>query len=833
MRILDVMGLSWLWFRRGLRRELRLPLLALALAGAAAGGVALFSAQLAHTVNRAANGVLGADLEVRANAPVPGTLTALAARLGLAHTPVVTFPTVAVAGKHLKLVSLRAIERSYPLRGSITLRAHSGSATHVATGVPKRGTIWANPTLVAALHAKVGAPLKLGKKRFIIAALVARAPGAELDLAGIAPLVVMNRADLAATGLANAQSRVTHELLLAGAPIALKRFRKQAKPLLPTGAELRDVGDISPRVRAPLVNTRAFLALALLATLLIAAAALVQSARSYLARQRTGAAILKTLGAGRGAVRAIYALELLWLAITASIIGIIVGWGIASGLGALAAHWFHLGLAPMPLWALAAAPIAVAILGAGFRLAPLLGLAQAPPALALRGGGEGARGIAINVAAAIIATVALIAWQGAGNPELTLWTLIAAAVLATLIGGTGYLLLRLLGAPGASLRPAWRYAMTLLSRRAGRSLGELIAFGLALTVILLLTGVRHDLLATWRATLPASAPDLFVINIQGNQRAGVKDLLADEGIAAVKLYPMVKARLAAINGVSATQWKTRLHSVHAKRLVDRDQTLSMRAHTSSGTKIVAGHGWRAADRGKPLVSVEGDWAKDLHVGLGDQLRFSIAGQKLTLTIHNLRKINWRSFEPNFFLVTPPGTLAGYPMQWITAVHTGGKERAGLDLVREFPNLTVVNVGSIIAAVRTLLRHAALALAAVFALAVFAAVLVLLAALEAGRGERRHELALMRVLGARRRLLATTLATEFATLGAIAGLIAGLVAAGAGFALARWVFEIPAHFDGWLVLAGVLAGAIGIGGIGLAATLGLTRAPPRLALRRGV
>lgn len=824
-------ALSWLWFRRGLRRELRLPLAALALAAAAAGGVALFSTQLAYTVNRAANSALGADLEVRAHEPLPDSLAGLAESLGLQTTSVTTFPTVAVAGDALKLASLRAIEAPYPLRGDILLRAGADTPTRRATGIPPRGAVWASPALVAALHTHVGATLTLGKKSFRIAALVARAPGTELDLAGVAPVVIVNRSDLAATGLAGTQSRISHRLLLAGSPPSVKTFRHRAEPLLPTGAELRDVDDLA-RIGGPLDDTRDFLALALLATLLIAAAALVQSSRSYLARQRPNAAILKTLGGTHSTLRGVYALELLWLALAASAIGIVVGWGIARGLGALAAFWFDLTLSPAPLWSLAAAPIAVAILGVGFRLVPLMSLANAPPALVLRGQSAGRRTTIINLLAAVLATVALVAWQGWGNPELTLLTLAAAAMLAVLIAGAGYLLLRLLGASGASLRPAWRYALTGLSRRAARSLAELVAFGLALTVILLLTGVRHDLVTTWQAAVPAKAPDLFVINIQTRQRAAMKKLLADHGITDTAFYPMTKARLTGVNGMPANKWKATLEPGHARRLLERDQTLSMRTKMSPGTKMVAGQWWHKGDYGKPLVSAEADWAHDLGVDAGDTLEFSVAGRTLRLTIASLRKVNWRSLQPNFFLVVPPGSLEGYPRQWITSIHTGGNTKIALVLVRAFPNLTTINVGSIISAVAGLLRNAAFALAAVFALAVLAAVLVLLAALEAGRAERRRELALMRVLGARRGLLATLLATEFVTLGAIAGTAAGLVAAGAGYAMAQWLLDIPAGFDGWLVLAGALAGAIGIGGIGLGATFSLTRTPPGNALRRG-
>ncbi|MGH8271331.1 MAG: ABC transporter permease, partial [Gammaproteobacteria bacterium] len=530
-------------------------------------------------------------------------------------------------------------------------------------------------------------------------------------------------------------------------------------------------------------------------------------------------------------VRRLYALELLWLALAAGAVGIVCGCGIARGLGTLAAYWFHLALAPAPLSALAVAPITVALLAAGLWLVPIFSLPSARPALTLRGAAADKHVKLLEILAAAIALAALVLWHGVHSMALTLWTLAAAAALATLIAGAGYLLIRLLGVPGVSIRPAWRYGAAQLARRRARSLAELVAFGLALTVILLLTGVRHDLITTWHARLPANAPDHFIVNIQPGQRNDVADFFTTHGIKGATLYPMVRARLVAVNGVSAGKWKTHLKSVRGRELLLRDQTLSMRAAPASGNEITAGHWWTEKDAGRNLVSADADWAKRLDVGLGDKLEFSVAGQSLTLTVASLREIKWQSFEPNFFLVTPPTTLDDYPATWITAIHSGGNDRLALTLVHRFPNLTVINVGAIITAVTDLLRHAALALAAVFMLALAAAVLVLLAALEAGRAERARELALMRVLGARRRLLAATLGAEFVFLGSIAGLAAGLVAAGAGYALARWVFDLPAYFDGWLVLIGALAGSLGIGGIGLAATLRLTRTPPLTALRR--
>jgi len=824
---------AWLWFRRGLRRELRLALATLTLAAAVTSGIALFSAQLEQTVTQAADSALGADLVVRGHDPLPSKLAALAHRLGLITTSETRFTTVSVAGEKMKLASVRSVAAPYPLRGSVELRGQPDAPARSVTGVPPPGSVWASPALVASLGQSVGGTLTLGGNRFRIAALIVRAPGASLDLTGIAPVLIMNRTDLAGTGLAGTQSRVRHELLLAGPPQALQRFRTQSAPLLPAGASLRDIHDVSPGLRAPLTTTLDFLRLAALTTLLIAAAALVQCARHYLSRQHRSVAILKTLGAGRGSVRGLYTLELLYLALAASLAGAALGWGLARGFAALGAYWFHLDLTPAPPTALLSAPITVALLAAGLWLVPMLDLPSTRPVQLLRGEGNGARHAGLQVAAALLALLALLFTRGTSRIGLTFWTLAAGAGLAAVVAGIGYGLIRVMGTPSARVRPAWRYGLSSLARNRARSLGELLAFGLVLSVILLLTGVRHDLVTTWRAHLPPTAPDHFIVNIQPDQRTPVADFLSRATGKQPPVYAMVRARLTRIDGVAVDQWEKRIQSHRGHELLQREQTLSMRAKVGPGNNVVAGRWWQPEDAGHNLVSADGDWADRLQVKLGDTLTFDVAGRALTLRIASLRDIKWQSFEPNFFLVTPPGTLDAYPKTWITAVHAGDNEAAMLSLLQRFPNLTIINVGTILDAVQNLLRHAALALAAIFALALVAALLVLLAALQSIRDERIRELALLRVLGARRRLLVLTLATEFSTLGALAGLAAGVIAAVTGYALGRWVLNLDAGFDAWLVLAGVLAGTFGIGLTGLVATVGLTRISPVLALRRSL
>lgn len=819
-----------LWFRRGLRGELRLALVTLTLVATVTGGLALFSAQLQRTVREAADDALGADLVVEGHDALPTGLAGSARDLGLRTTRETSFATVAVAGDRLKLASIRALEAPYPLRGKVELRRRASAPIEQAAGVPRPGTVWTSPTLAAALDLAIGDTLTLGQSQFRISAFIVRAPGASLDITGIAPLLIMNRGDLPATGLAGSQSRIRHKLLVAGPPGALQAFRKQARGRLEGAGEIRDINDVNPGLRTPLDTTLDFLRLAVLATLLIAAAALIQCARYYRARQLQSVAILKTLGATRARVRSLYALEAIYLAIAAGAAGTLFGWGLALGFGALTRHWFGLRLESASPLVLLEAPLAVLVFAAGFWLAPVLGLAGTRPVRLLREGLHGARYGSLPLVAGGLALLVLMAAFGSGHPALTAWTLAAGVMLAAAVGAGGYLMVRVLGTPPLTLRSAWRYGLGNLARNRGRSLGELIAFGLVICVILLLTGVRHDLVAQWRTHLPANAPDHFIVNIQPGEKQAVADFLARNAKNPPHLYAMARARLTAVDGTPVAQWAKRLGGGHARRLLDREQTLSMRANLGKGNELVAGHWWRPDERGRQLVSADSDWAKRLQVKPGDTLTFDLAGRELTLKIASLRKVKWQSFEPNFFLVTPPGTLKDYPLTWITAVHLGREDHVALALLKRFPGLTVIDVGAIIGAVENLLAHAALALAAVFALALVAAALVLLAALQAMRDERARELALLRVLGARRRPLLLALASEFTTLGAVAGLVAGLIAAATGYALGRWVLDLDVHFDAWLVLAGTLAGALGIGLTGLGATRGLVSVSPVRALR---
>jgi putative ABC transport system permease protein len=466
----------------------------------------------------------------------------------------------------------------------------------------------------------------------------------------------------------------------------------------------------------------------------------------------------------------------------------------------------------------------------GFALAPILRLRNTPPARILR------RDLAPQPmpvfgvwGAALIALIALLAWQ-VNDYRITLYVF-AALIGAALVLALGTWILLLVLRPLRAFGTAWRFGLGNLWRRGGQSVLQVIVFGLGVTVLLWLTLVRADVFDAWQTMLPPHAPNEFVFNIQPSQRANLKHFLHAHDLPAPRLYSMARARLVKINGesVSADDFNNR----RARGLLNRQANLSVASFRRQENVMTAGHWWHNSGYGKHLVSVGENIARTFDLTPGDTLTFAIAGDQLNLKIANLRKIRWQTLQPNFFFVVPPGVLSGYPQTYITSLHLSPDKAPLLaELARELPGITVVDVGAIIHTVREIITQASLAVAYIFAFTIFAGVLVLLAAIQATRDERRYESALMRMLGARSATVFKGLAAEFATLGVLAGGLGGAAALGGGWLLTSQVFKLPYHANPWIVPAGLVGGVIVVVGAGLAATRRSVNRPPMETLRRG-
>ncbi|NLW96440.1 MAG: FtsX-like permease family protein, partial [Xanthomonadaceae bacterium] len=353
--------------------------------------------------------------------------------------------------------------------------------------------------------------------------------------------------------------------------------------------------------------------------------------------------------------------------------------------------------------------------------------------------------------------------------------------------------------------------------------------GLGLMALLLLTFVRTDLLDRWQLALGQDAPNRFIINVQADQIAPVRDFVAGRGIPEPVLFPMVRARLVERNG-EPVRGEDYGDDVQARRRAEREFNLSMAQALRDDNKVVAGTFWNGRPSA-PELSVEENFARGLGWQLGDRIAFDIAGRRFEAPITSLRSVEWESFQPNFFVLASPGALDGYPASHITAVQVpAGDARFTAELVQAFPNLSVIDVDAVLAQVRATADQVSTVVQVVFWFSLLAGVLVLLAAVSASQDERLLEGGVMRALGGSRGQLRMAQVSEFAAIGLLAGLVATVAASVLSGVVATRVFDLPWRQDWMLAAVGCAIGVAVTLAAGLFATRRVLDAPPSATLR---
>lgn len=816
--------------------EVRILLFAVALAVASLSAVAFFADRVEEALAREANTLLAADLVLQSDQPIDPAFAAEAHRRGLASVETASFLSMAQAGERHVLAGIKATTPGYPLRGSLRVAPARFAADAPASGLPPPGQVWVDERLASSLGIAVGEVLRLGEAAFRVAAILTFEGERGGNFMALAPRLLLNMADLPATGLVQEGSRITHRLLLAGEAPALAGYRAWLAPRLQRGQKLEDVREARPELREVLDRAQRYLGLAAMLSVLLAAAAAHMALRRYTQRHFDQFALLRCFGGSRRRLLGLYLRQLGGLGLLAGLLGGLLGWLTQALVGRILADVLRLELPSPTLSPLFLALSTGLALLLAFSLPPLLRLARVPALRVLRRdlGPPGGGSVLAQLLA--LAVVAGLLFVQAGEARLGLLvlggilaTVLAAGLLAQLVLYPLPALARRLPPAGGTFVAGLRLAAGGLRRRGWELTLQAVALSLGLFALLLLTLVRGDLLDAWRNRAAADAPNRFLINIQPEQADAVREYLRARGVAGVSLYPMVRARLTAIAGrpVRPADYPDE----RARRLAEREFNLSDQATLAADNRLVAGHWWRPGER--EVFSVEEGLAKTLGIRLGDQLEFDAGGLPLRGRVTSLRKVDWDSFRVNFFVLAPPGSLDALPRSHVTSFHLPEARVAVLTgLLAAFPNLTLIDVARVIQEMRALMDRVSTAVEFIFLFSLGTGVLVMLAALYARRDERAREIGIWRTLGASRATLRVALTAEFVLLGLLAGGIAAAGASLSAWLLATRVFELEPAIDARIWLAG-LGGGIGlVVASGLAATRPLLRQPPLAALRAG-
>jgi len=816
--------LGWRTLWRDVRSgELRLLVVAVTLAVASLTAVGFFADRLQGGLQRDARQLLGGDAVVASDRPAPAVFAQEAQRLGLAQSRTLGFQTMARApealGSASKLVSLKAVEAGYPLRGTLRITTTAGAPEQAARGVPPPGSVWVDAQLLDALALNVGDTLLLGSAQFRIGALIASEPDRGAGFMNFAPRVMMNGADVAATALVQPASRVNYRLAVAGEDALVARFvawgnaqikgqaaangaPAQAEPM--RGVRMESTQSGRPELSQTLERAEKFLSLVALLSALLSAVAVALAARAFAAKHLDDCAMLRVLGLSQRSIAASYAWEFALVGVFASSLGVALGYGVHYVFVVLLA-----GLVETSLPAASLAPVGLG-LGMGltllcaFGLPPVLQLAQVPPLRVIRRDVGNLRPASVGVLS--LGVLGFAALLLAVSSDLTLGLIavggFAGAVL--LFAALSWLAIRLLRASvnEATAPRALVLATRQISARPAYTVVQVSALAVGLLALVLLVLLRTDLIASWHKATPAEAPNRFVINVMPEQASAFVDALHQAGVGKMDWYPMIRGRLVAVNGRSVSS--DDYTDERAKRLVDREFNLSHSATRPDNNQVVGGR-WTPEEPG--AISMEEGIATTLALKLGDTLRFDMAGVQVDSKVTSLRKVDWTSMRANFFAMYPVSRLDGVPATYMGAFRAPGASGFDNALVRQFPNVTNVDMSATINQVQRILDQVVRAVEFLFAFTLAAGLVVLFAAVSATREERAREFAIMRAVGAQNRLLRQVQRIELAGVGLLAGFLASVVASAVGWALARYVFDFAWTVSLWVPLLGSLAGAL--------------------------
>lgn len=813
--------------------ESRVLLFALFIAVTSVTTVGFFADRVEQALNVQANELIGGDVVVITDHPTPAAYSEIAGGLPLHRARTATFPSmVSVAEGGVSLAEIKAVSEGFPLRGRLRISEAPGARDHPAEGVPAAGTVWVAEPLLSKIDTRVGSHLTVGKLSLRIAAIITKEPDNVLDYFGVAPRVMINEADLAASGLVQVGSRITYRLLASGEADAVEKFRAGVQAQLKRGQRIEGVRDARSEVRVALERASRFLGLAALLSVILASVAVALAARRFSQRQMDHCAMMRCLGASQADIFALNFYQFILLGVLASIAGALAGFGAQALLAKMLAGFFTVALPQPGIVPALQGALTGFVLLLGFTLPPLLKLRSVPTLRVLRrdvGGLEGFSATAYVFGFAALA--GLIIWR-AGDVKLGAMAVGGFLVALGVAAALGWLLITLVagmrGKIGGLFGGALRYGLANMKRRTGASLVQIMALGLGIMAMLLLTLVRTDILSKWQTSMPKDAPNRFVINIQSDQLKAVQDYFATRKLVTPDLYPMVRGRLVAINDAPVN--KEGYKDERARRLVEREFNMSFGDQRRPDNRVVAGKWWEPGD-GSKAFSVEEGLAKTLGLKVGDTLTYDIAGSRFTGAVASLRQVDWDSFKPNFFVIASPGLVESYPASYITSFNLPpGNEAVINGLVKQFPNLSVIDLSAMMAQVRTISDQVARAVEFVFMFALLAGLVVLYAAISTTQDERIFEGAIMRTLGAQKRQLVLLQTAEFLAIGVLAGIVAAGGAVALGKVLSEEVLKVPYEINLWVPIIGLAAGAIGVTLAGLIGTRSTVNSPPLQTIR---
>lgn len=760
--------LAWRGFVAG---EYKVLLSALVLAVACATLLGVVSERIQGAVGQRSAQMAGGDLVVQGSQPVSKALKHSLTSAALRWSEQVRLNTMLAAGEELVLVNLHAVDANYPLLGQVEVETPAGVWRHEQP--PTVGEIWLEQGLVERLNLSWGDKVMVGGLSLQFSARLVATPDQSGGFSSFAPKALVHLDSLAASPLLGALSRASWSVGITGTTTEIQTLRTQLPEFLEAGQRLVDLSESQPGLAKALLEGQQYLALASLVAILLAATAVALAAQRQFKRQTLQVALLRCLGVAQNQTQWLLLLQLLWLALVAGLLGGALGYLAHWGLIQLLSQAVPLTLAPASLKPLVAAFSLAGVLLLGCTLAPLLSLRQLSPLAVLQVRPWQLQTSSWLTYASAVGIVLLLGWWLVGNWRLTLFTVLGLAGSGALVAALGWLCLRWLAK--SSTRWPWslRQAVRRLERNPATTLLQLCTFTLAFTALVLVARGGSQLMQAWQQQLPSDLPNQFVLDIQAYEKTAFEQFLHEQQLDASRIYPILRARLVAINGQEASLAVPL--EARDDNTLRRELNLTWSEQLPEDNQLSAGSWWpdlTAHPESLVPISLEEGMAQRLNLSLGSQLTFNLAGTQLPTYVASLRQVQWESFKPNFYVVFPPEALAQQAHTYMASFAVSEKQpNWARQLNQQFPGVVVLDVRTLLAQVQSLLHHLSLAVEYLLGFVLLAGLLVAWALLLASLDARQQEQTLLKVLGVARAQLLARQWLEFMLLGGLAGVLA--------------------------------------------------------------
>lgn len=785
--------------------------------------------------------ILAADVQLESNRPWTKESLATIEKRATEHGVAARTETLELASmvrpaeaskEGVLMVELKAIEAAFPLYGSFRLVE---GADYSYGQLENSGALVA-PALLERLGLNVGDQIRIGEGSFEIRGAIDREPGSTGGFR-LGPRVFVEKSAVDATGLTGFGSRVSRKLLFRVDPSRLDAFVRDLKSDLKDQlVSVRTFKESEERLSTQFERAENYLSLTGLIILVLGGIGVSSVTRVFVEQKRKNIATLKCLGGTGKRITASYLLQVMILGTVGSLLGLVL----AQASVTVIAYYFASSL-PQNMGHHLTGSAVLQGLGIGvlisflFSAVPLLRIRNIKPNLLLRDHEEVVRRVDVlrilMGLVLILGLVAITSWQ-ANSVRIGLFFLGGLSTTAGVLYVAAVLTIFLLKKARRMGPFSIRHSINSMSRPGNQSRVIVMSIGLSAFMVLSVLSVQSNLLDEFDLLRQGSLPNMFLVDIQTDQRAGVEQIIRSEAGVEPNLIPTIRTRMVAIDGRDID-----LNEVAIERergMLGREYVVTYRPNLEANETIVAGTFWDTTPSASPEISVE-EALKGLGgLGLGSTITFDIQGRRLEAKVTSFRKVDWRRSRTGFLILFRPGSLDNAPQMLIGAVDGPSdpirRGRFQRILVDRYPNISVIDVGDILQSIKRILDNLTLGVSFIGGFVFLSGALILAGSIAMTKFQRIYESAVLKTLGAKRRMLLTILLVEYGLLGLVSGLIGVSAASVLSYAVSHYVFDIPWSATPFLSIAGVIVTIGLVVAVGAVASYGVLARKPLSILR---